>query len=410
MIPMKTVRWCLRLPVLALACVALAAGPVTARADDPQPGAPAIDPMKALAEAWPERPEWLDMYTDILQGSQLGPNDGWFRRAVAQTRFGWDATRKRFDRDGDGKVARAEFSGDNADFARLDRDHDRALTRGDFDFSAHALAPSPGAMIFQRADRDGNGKVTREEIDALFSQVDTDGHGFLSLSDLQESFPMPSMGSAPRGRSGGPSKETLVRGLFRQEIGSLQPGPALGETAPDFTLKTVDGKQEVTLSKKIGPKPVVLVFGNFTCGPFRAQAGNVEKLYQRYRDRATFVMVYVREAHPIDGWIMESNDRVGVHLAQPKTYDERVGVARTCSRSLGLGMPMLVDTLDDTVGARYSGMPSRLYLIDREGKVAYKSGRGPFGFKPAELEQSLVLSLQDDASHASEPVHQAKVK
>jgi thiol-disulfide isomerase/thioredoxin len=366
--------------------------------------------MKALAEAWPERPEWLDMYTDILQGSQLGPNDGWFRRAVAQTRFGWDATRKRFDRDGDGKVARAEFSGDNADFAHLDRDHDRALTRGDFDFSAHALAPSPGAMIFQRADRDGNGKVTREEIDALFSQVDTDGHGFLSLSDLQESFPMPSMGSAPRGRSGGPSKETLVRGLFRQEIGSLQPGPALGETAPDFTLKTVDGKQEVTLSKKIGPKPVVLVFGNFTCGPFRAQAGNVEKLYQRYRDRATFVMVYVREAHPIDGWIMESNDRVGVHLAQPKTYDERVGVARTCSRSLGLGMPMLVDTLDDTVGARYSGMPSRLYLIDREGKVAYKSGRGPFGFKPAELEQSLVLSLQDDASHASEPVHQAKVK
>ena len=167
---------------------------------------------------------------------------------------------------------------------------------------------------------------------------------------------------------------------------------------PDFTLRTVDGKDEITLSKKIGPKPVVLVFGNFTCGPWRSQAGNVEKIYQRYRDRATFLTVYVREAHPIDGWVMESNDRVGVHLAQPKTYDERVGVARTCSRSLGLGMPMLVDTLDDTVGARYSGMPSRLYLIDREGKVAYKSGRGPFGFKPAELEHSLVLYLQDDAA------------
>ena len=32
----------------------------------------------------------------------------------------------------------------------------------------------------------------------------------------------------------------------------------------------------------------------------------------RYRDRATFLMVYVREAHPTDGWQMESNDRVGV--------------------------------------------------------------------------------------------------
>jgi hypothetical protein len=58
---------------------------------------------------------------------------------------------------------------------------------------------------------------------------------------------------------------------------------------------------------------------------------------------------------------------------------------------------MLVDTIDDAAGARYSGMPSRLYLIDRSGKVAYKSGRGPFGFKPAELEQSLVLLLRAEA-------------
>ena len=55
-----------------------------------------------------------------------------------------------------------------------------------------------------------------------------------------------------------------MRGLFRQEIGSLQPGPKLDESAPDFTLKTNDGKAEITLSKVIGPKPVVLVFGSFT--------------------------------------------------------------------------------------------------------------------------------------------------
>jgi len=52
--------------------------------------------------------------------------------------------------------------------------------------------------------------------------------------------------------------------------------------------------------------------------------------------------------------------------------------------------------MDDRVGVLYSGTPSRLYLIDRQGKVAYKSGRGPFGFKPAELEQSLILLLQAD--------------
>jgi hypothetical protein len=46
-------------------------------------------------------------------------------------------------------------------------------------------------------------------------------------------------------------------------------------------------------------------------------------------------------------------------------------------------------------------MPSRLYLIDGAGKVAYKSGRGPFGFKPAELEHSLVLLLQHEGPSGS---------
>ena len=125
---------------------------------------------------------------------------------------------------------------------------------------------------------------------------------------------------------------------------------------------------------------------------------NGEKFYQRHKDRATFAMIYVREAHPTDGWVAESNERAGISLRQPGSYNERAGVAQTCSRVLGLGKPMLVDTIDDKVGGPYSGMPSRLYLIDRKGKVAYKSGRGPFGFKPAELEHSLILLLQDDAA------------
>ena len=140
----------------------------------------------------------------------------------------------------------------------------------------------------------------------------------------------------------------------------------------------------------------MLIFGNFTCGPFRSQAGNFEKLHRRYADRADFLMVYVREAHPTDGWRMESNDRVGVTTAQPSTYDERAAVAQHCGKLLGLGFPLLVDTIDDAVGARYSGMPGRFYIIDREGRIAFKNGRGPYGFKPNELEQSLVLLLQDE--------------
>ncbi len=58
-------------------------------------------------------------------------------------------------------------------------------------------------------------------------------------------------------------------------------------------------------------------------------------------------------------------------------------------------MPMLVDTIDDEINRAYSGFPDRLYLIDTEGRVVYKGGRGPFGFKPNELEQQIALLLLD---------------
>lgn len=42
--------------------------------------------------------------------------------------------------------------------------------------------------------------------------------------------------------------------------GSLE----VGDTAPDFTLPTVDHSAEVTLSSHRGARPVVLVFGSYT--------------------------------------------------------------------------------------------------------------------------------------------------
>lgn len=40
--------------------------------------------------------------------------------------------------------------------------------------------------------------------------------------------------------------------------------PKVGEEAPDFTLKSMDGKSETTLSDYNGKRPVMLFFGSYT--------------------------------------------------------------------------------------------------------------------------------------------------
>ena len=99
--------------------------------------------------------------------------------------------------------------------------------------------------------------------------------------------------------------------------------------------------------------------------------------------------MYIEEAHPSDIWQMRSNVREGVVFKNPTTEGERFQVAENCVRTLGIHFPALIDGIGNTVERQYAGWPDRLLLIDREGRVAYKSEPGPFGFEPASLEAAL---------------------
>jgi iodothyronine deiodinase-like protein len=115
----------------------------------------------------------------------------------------------------------------------------------------------------------------------------------------------------------------------------------------------------------------------------------LNKLYREYRDRAEFFVVYIQEAHPIDAWQLDVNLKDDVLVATTKTAEERDDVAAICLTKLGIELPAVVDEPDNRVERAYTGWPDRLYVIDRQGRVAYKSAAGPFGFTPAEVEASL---------------------
>jgi len=95
-------------------------------------------------------------------------------------------------------------------------------------------------------------------------------------------------------------------------------------------------------------------------------------------------VVYIKEIHPTDGWQVGENEREGVLVRQHRSLEERVEVGQACMLKLALELPAAVDAMDDGVARAYAAMPERLYLVGRDGRVAYKGGLGPMFFRPAE--------------------------
>ncbi len=130
---------------------------------------------------------------------------------------------------------------------------------------------------------------------------------------------------------------------------------------------------------------------------------SLHDLYLQYRDRVQFLTIYIREAHPLDGWRLGEGitgqlmGTIGfkrtVDVNDPKTIEERRSIASRCQADLKYEIPTYVDEMDDTVSKAYAAKPTRLYLIGLYGRVAYAGGLGPFGFKPPELGEAIVKYL-----------------
>jgi hypothetical protein len=117
-------------------------------------------------------------------------------------------------------------------------------------------------------------------------------------------------------------------------------------------------------------------------------------MYAKYGKEVQFFMVYIKEAHPSDGRQSGSNVREGIVYVQPKTLEERTKIAAKMCATLKITLPAIVDGVDNKVNTAYSAGPDRLYLIDADGKIAFKSEPGPWGFKPAGLEEAIAQQLK----------------
>jgi hypothetical protein len=125
--------------------------------------------------------------------------------------------------------------------------------------------------------------------------------------------------------------------------------------------------------------------------------GALEELYRRYEEEVAFFVVYIKEAHPEDGWVVGRNRRADLRVNDPTTDEERADLAETCALRMRMTIPVLIDRIDNAVASAYGGWPDRLYLIGRDGRIAFQGAEGPFGFKAGDLEGAIRAELGEAA-------------
>ena len=128
-------------------------------------------------------------------------------------------------------------------FADLDKNQDKKLVEKELT----CVSDTWRKLALRRLDGDKDGALGKAEIGKAYAAADKDGDGTLSTKELAGS----GRSSGRGGRGGGGGR---TRG----------PAPTAGKVAPDFTLKTLDGKAKHTLSSFKGKKPVALIFGSYT--------------------------------------------------------------------------------------------------------------------------------------------------
>jgi hypothetical protein len=106
----------------------------------------------------------------------------------------------------------------------------------------------------------------------------------------------------------------------------------------------------------------------------------MNEIYNTYKDKVDFYLVYIREAHPSDGWQVRANLDDRLEFLEPRNQDERAELAGVCMIDLGFEMPMLLDNMDNEVDAKYAALPERLYVLNKDGIISFRGIMGSRGF------------------------------
>lgn len=128
----------------------------------------------------------------------------------------------------------------------------------------------------------------------------------------------------------------------------------------------------------------------------------MEEMYQEYQQIAEFRIVYISEAHAVDDSRPTPFARLK-GIFEHQDYGQRCSTAEMMMQEENITIPCVIDEMDNQVSRAYNALPDRVFVVDKDGKLAIASNRGPSGFRPALKETREWLSQYRASGHEPEP-------
>ncbi|CAH3161062.1 unnamed protein product [Porites lobata] len=114
-----------------------------------------------------------------------------------------------------------------------------------------------------------------------------------------------------------------------------------------------------------------------------------------FQQEVDFLLLYIEEAHPTDGWAFENN----YNIPQHRTTQERCQAAKLLQAQCpAVEVQVAVDTMWNTANAVYGAIPERLYII-KDSTVLYQGGVGPFRYDLSEMQSCLSHMITGGDRH-----------
>ncbi len=137
---------------------------------------------------------------------------------------------------------------------------------------------------------------------------------------------------------------TFTFSCQKRETDTEAPTPEIGASAPDFTLNDINGAT-VSLSQNKG-KVVMVEFWATWCPPCKEMTPGLISLYERYKNKGFVLFALVSD-------------------------DEGSAAVGSFVKEYGIAYPVLAADRGTIRKYGVSGIPAS-FLIDKEGKIAYK--------------------------------------